>query len=178
MCRSVRSYTFHCGCSIYNRGKVLGIKYDQCKNYDVYTNALYFTEPGSENSCLEDGNEYIPNLSCWAHSKARNHGKDVSKIKPGMYLSPCECFNSGDIVQDDAFKRVRDNVYAQADTKIMLELYAEAFRDSDPKLAWGLVDRELDAAVVKKREYVGRGAEKPVVSAPKILRPAVMDYLD
>ena len=178
MCRNVRSYTFACGCLIYNRGKVLGIKFDQCKNYDIYTNSLQFCDPSSENSCLEEGNEYLPNLYCWAHNKLRKQGKEISKIKPGMYISTCECFNSGDFVQDEQFKRARDHVYAQADTKIILELYAEAFRDPDPKLAWGLVDRELDAVVAKKREYVKRGAEKPVVSAPKVLKPAVLEYLD
>ena len=178
MCKSVRSYTFACGCSIYNRGAVLGIKYDRCKNYNIYTNSLQFCDPDSGSTCLVEGNEYLPNLDCWVHNKLRKQGKDISKVKGGVYLSPCECFNSGDFVQDEQFKRARDHIYAQADTKIMLELYAEAFRDSDPKLAWGLVERELDATVAKKREYVRRGAEKPVASAPRILRPAVMEYLD
>ena len=99
-------------------------------------------------------------------------------MKPLVYESPCEFANSGDFVNDDAFKRTRDHIYVQSDVKIMLELYGEAFRGRDPKGEWDLVERELAGVVEQTRVFRSRGAAWPVVVAPRILRPAVLEYLD
>ena len=98
-------------------------------------------------------------------------------MTPVVYEDPCEWANSGDFVNDDAFKRTWDQIYAQMDVKIMLELYEQAFRSGDPKGQWELVESEIAEAVEERDGFVERGAQTPMVVAPTVLRPAVLEYL-